>query len=698
MSHRKKISFVIFTIVIIQLFLLVSITDATGVEFSTIVDSVGDVGQMSSLAIVDEFPAIAYEDHDANDLRYVRALDAQGTTWGTSQTVGSYVYYGKIELIVVDGYPAIAYYDYWDENLYFVRATDAQGSNWGSPICVDCEVYDRGDELSMAIINGFPAVVYQDYDNDQVLFVRAINAQGSAWGTPILVSEEYANDIEMVVANGKPAVSYFNKYDDTVEYVLANDANGTTWGSVQILDTLTDYDELEMKIVNGNPAIAYYDLDNEIMYFIRASNADGTSWGSRVVVKANDYVDSYQSLAIIDGYPTIAYQRNSESQQDDDLALIQASDINGASWKEPRILLSTGDIGESNSLIALPGGGLGVTTHNGGNVGDLYYFSYIGSVEPDTVAPTVIYGIKTIPFTGSRLTTGPTQITIEFNENVSQESAELEENFLLIEIGENGYFDTTSCAVPGGDTVALDDEKININTASYDDSDPFITTLTINDGIPLPIGTYRLLICGTTSIEDLVGNELNDGISDSQINFIVELSQTSASSLPDVGFPQGRITLLSEQLSTKRYTSLVMQLEIPKLGIRTNIVGVPQLENSWDVSWLGNSAGYLIGSAFPTWAGNTVITGHVWDNNNHPGVFSDLKSLQYGDQIQIHTSDTIFTYEVRESELISQKDIDSVFASEDFDWITLLTCESYNPISEEYLFRREVRAVLVNVR
>lgn len=36
------------------------------------------------------------------------------------------------------------------------------------------------------------------------------------------------------------------------------------------------------------------------------------------------------------------------------------------------------------------------------------------------------------------------------------------------------------------------------------------------------------------------------------------------------------------------------------------------------------------------------------------------------------------------------------FQSEQYDWVTLVTCEFYNPFSEDFLFRRSERAVLVS--
>ncbi len=172
-----------------------------------------------------------------------------------------------------------------------------------------------------------------------------------------------------------------------------------------------------------------------------------------------------------------------------------------------------------------------------------------------------------------------------------------------------------------------------------------------------------------------------------------------APTLPQTGFPQGRWTRLPEQSSEKAYAATELTLEIPSLGVKAPIVGVLKSGGTWDVSWLGNSVGWLEGSAFPTWAGNTVITGHVWNADNTPGIFANLKSLKYGDRFTIHAFGQTYVYEVRENTwLWSWNGTASVFKHEEYDWVTLLTCEGYNPLTGSYLFRRMVRAVLVEVK
>jgi LPXTG-site transpeptidase (sortase) family protein len=238
-------------------------------------------------------------------------------------------------------------------------------------------------------------------------------------------------------------------------------------------------------------------------------------------------------------------------------------------------------------------------------------------------------------------------------------------------------------------------------------SGPFVATININGGVQLPAGTYRLYICGTTSIEDLANNELNNGVSDAQINFVVPPAQSGVGSgnvnsntsslLPATGFPQNEVTSLPIQPAALAYAVTDLWLEIPKLGVKMSIVGVPKTKAGWDVTWLNKDAGWLNDSAYPTWNGNSVITAHVWDALNHPGPFAQLKNLKYGDQIKIHAFGMVYVYEIRVSQTVNPASLSTVFKHEEKSWVTLVTCEEYQELSQKYLYRRMLRAVLVNV-
>jgi LPXTG-site transpeptidase (sortase) family protein len=145
------------------------------------------------------------------------------------------------------------------------------------------------------------------------------------------------------------------------------------------------------------------------------------------------------------------------------------------------------------------------------------------------------------------------------------------------------------------------------------------------------------------------------------------------------------------------YTATDIWLEIPKLGVKMTIVGVPRTKDGWDVTWLNQNAGWLDGSAFPTWNGNSVLTGHVWDALNRPGPFVHLMDLKYGDQIKIHAFGQVYIFEVTENSKISPLGTSTVFKHAEKPVLTLVTCEDYKEKSETYSSRRMVRAVLVSV-
>jgi LPXTG-site transpeptidase (sortase) family protein len=174
----------------------------------------------------------------------------------------------------------------------------------------------------------------------------------------------------------------------------------------------------------------------------------------------------------------------------------------------------------------------------------------------------------------------------------------------------------------------------------------------------------------------------------------------NVSGLPKTGFTPGIQTILPSQPAEKAYSEMNgMVLEIPSLGIKSPIVGVPlNSAGEWDVTWLGNQIGWLNGTAFPTWNGNSAITAHVTDANGKSGLFADLGTLSWGNKIIIHSWGQAFTYEVRSvNPWTSPNSVTAVTKHEENPWLTLITCRGYNEALDSYKYRTVVRAVLVSV-
>lgn len=166
--------------------------------------------------------------------------------------------------------------------------------------------------------------------------------------------------------------------------------------------------------------------------------------------------------------------------------------------------------------------------------------------------------------------------------------------------------------------------------------------------------------------------------------------------IPVTGFAPNMRTELNVA-NRPSYVSSGLNIEIPVLNVSTSIVGVEFKGGNWDVSWLQNQAGWLNGTAYPTWKGNSLITAHAVNSDGKPGIFGSLKNLAAGEYIFIYNDGYRYTYKVESNELVQATDF-NVLKHEDKPYITLITCDTYDEKSGMYLLRSVVRAVLVDVR
>ena len=168
--------------------------------------------------------------------------------------------------------------------------------------------------------------------------------------------------------------------------------------------------------------------------------------------------------------------------------------------------------------------------------------------------------------------------------------------------------------------------------------------------------------------------------------------------IPDTGFAPWITTNIPVQPKKQEYLELGdVWVEIPSLGVKTSIVGIPILEDNWDVTWLSQHAGWLEGTAFPSYAGNSVVTAHVYLPSGLPGPFVDLGQLSWNDTIIIHSYGQQYVYHVRSNQIVLPDD-SATLKHEEYPWLTLITCRGYNENTDSYNYRVRVRAVLIEVK
>jgi LPXTG-site transpeptidase (sortase) family protein len=164
--------------------------------------------------------------------------------------------------------------------------------------------------------------------------------------------------------------------------------------------------------------------------------------------------------------------------------------------------------------------------------------------------------------------------------------------------------------------------------------------------------------------------------------------------IPVTGFAPGQVTDLSG-LPVTVYTALNnVTLEIPVLKLKLPVVGVPMKNRTWDVNWLLDQAGWLEGSAFPGYSGNSVLTSHVTLPYGQPGPFTDLHKLKTGDKVFVHSYGELYIYEVKS---ISERHATdpAILQHEEKSWLTLVTCADYSESAETYLKRLVVKAEFI---
>ena len=109
---------------------------------------------------------------------------------------------------------------------------------------------------------------------------------GISWNTPVFVDDSFNTGYvtSLVIVNGKPAISYNDSSQRDLRYVQASDADGTSWNIPETVDSVgpaSDYSSLA--VVNGKPAISYWHTSYTELNYVRASDVDGTEWSFRII-------------------------------------------------------------------------------------------------------------------------------------------------------------------------------------------------------------------------------------------------------------------------------------------------------------------------------------------------------------------------------------------------------------------------------
>jgi hypothetical protein len=270
-------------------------------------------------------------------------------------------------LAVVAGFPAIAYYRAAGGNdLMYVRALDANGLAWGAPVTVDA-AGNTGQYCSLAVVNGNPAIAYYRPSGTQLRYVRATNATGSAWGAPQVLDSAPGEDsgkfCSLAVIAGKPSVEYSTESaaGNEYRYIRASDANGAAWLAPQgfygapVLGGPFSY--FSLVDANGHVGLAYYIVDSSTLQYANGYDPDNFDGGNCSLETVDGFtpLDRGQcaSARLVAGNPAIAYRCATNTE----LRYVRATDAFGVpgAWMNLLVVDAATDVGLAVSLATIAG-------------------------------------------------------------------------------------------------------------------------------------------------------------------------------------------------------------------------------------------------------------------------------------------------------------------------------------------------------
>ena len=124
-------------------------------------------------------------------------------------------------------------------------------------------------------------------------------------------------------------------------------------------------------------------------------------------------------------------------------------------------------------------------------------------------------------------------------------------------------------------------------------------------------------------------------------------------------------------------------LLLPTAGVSASVVEIYLDGESWDVRYLGFNAGHLQGTAQFGEPGNVVLAGHVEMADGRPGIFAGIDMLNVGDPAILSLGDAQQRYSVTAIKKVAPDDLSVLYPTQT-DRLTLITCDSYNFLQDEY--------------
>lgn len=278
--------------------------DGSGAWTVTTVARAGTTGLRPSLAVVGGKPAIAFYHSSPNPgLRLATNANADGSGAWTIVTVGP-ANNAVCSLAEVSGKPGVTYRN---GSLTFARNSAADGSGTWTTATVDPAADTTGGS-SLQVIGGVPMIAYRDEVQADLKFARNNMADGSGNWSRTTVESAGNTGLAPSLADvgGVPAIAYYDQTLQLVRYAVNSAANGSGAWTVRSTGAIVSAPpRLALASIAGNPAVG---VSAASLSYLRATAADGSGAWIAVPLESGTSVGGSVSLLVGGGFPLLAYR------------------------------------------------------------------------------------------------------------------------------------------------------------------------------------------------------------------------------------------------------------------------------------------------------------------------------------------------------------------------------------------------------
>lgn len=243
---------------------------------------------------------------------------------------------GIADMVAVSNYFGVAIAQQFGSdttNLNFAWQPTTPSISFWTNVTIVTNRQVRGP-LSAATVSGNPALTYFDIPLNQYRYVRAANALGTSWGSPVSIGgPSNAHMSPLILVAGRPAMAYVDNtfgFSGQLRFLRANDSTGASWPAAGVIVTNVAGYRPSLALIGGMPAIAFFDYARNRLSFTIASNAAGTAWSPAVTVHCCQFSSPNVTLIDAGGIPAVLYnEENGASQR---VVYRRADDAQGTNW------------------------------------------------------------------------------------------------------------------------------------------------------------------------------------------------------------------------------------------------------------------------------------------------------------------------------------------------------------------------------